>query len=111
VTRASGYWDLQRAAWVLDADQRPSAVVHAATAQDVAETMAFAAEHGLRVATQGTGSDCTPLRDVSGTIVLRTCATPSQVRPEPGSPARERIAAQGTLDPWYGARSSSRSVS
>jgi FAD/FMN-containing dehydrogenase len=82
VTRSNGYWDLTRAAWVLDVDQRPSAVVHAVTAQDVAETVAFAAEHGLRVALQGTDSGGTPLRDLSGTIVLKTCSYAAQVRPE-----------------------------
>jgi FAD/FMN-containing dehydrogenase len=72
VTRSSGYWDVARAAWVLDAEQRPSAVVHAETAQDVAETLAFAALHDLRVAPQVTRHDAAPLGDLSGTIRLTT---------------------------------------
>jgi FAD/FMN-containing dehydrogenase len=72
VTRSDGYWDVARAAWVLNVDQRPSAVVHAETAQDVAETVAFAAANGLRVAPQGTGHNAAPLGDLAGTILLKT---------------------------------------
>jgi hypothetical protein len=48
-------WDEARAAWNLVADQRPTAVVFAESANDIAATVRFAAERGLRVAGQGTG--------------------------------------------------------
>jgi FAD/FMN-containing dehydrogenase len=70
VTRSDGYWDVARAAWVLNVDQRPSAVVHAETAQDVAETVAFAASNGLRLVLRGAGSDAASQGGLSGTILL-----------------------------------------
>ena len=77
VTRSSGYWDVFSAAWVVDGgERRPSAVVHAATAQDVAETLAFAAEHGLRVTPQTAGRPGPPQAQLAGMILLRTCAVP-----------------------------------
>ena len=72
VTSTDGYWDVARAAWVLNVDQRPSAVVHAETAEDVAATVDFAREHGLRVAAQGTGHNAAPLGDLAGTLLLKT---------------------------------------
>lgn len=72
VTRHDGWWDVSRAAWNLAVDQRPSAVVHAESAADVVATVAFAREHGLRVAPQGTGHSAAPLGDLGGTILLRT---------------------------------------
>ena len=48
-------WDTARMAWNLAADQHPAAVVLAEHADDVAATVAFAGEHGLRVAPQGPG--------------------------------------------------------
>jgi hypothetical protein len=41
--------------WNLSVPMQPSAVVSAATARDVAETMRFAGEHGLSVGVQATG--------------------------------------------------------
>jgi hypothetical protein len=72
VVRTDGWWDVSRAAWNLAVDQRPSAVVHAETAADVAATVDFAREHGLRVAPQGTGHNAGPLGDLCGTILLKT---------------------------------------
>jgi hypothetical protein len=65
-------WDQARAAWNLAADQRPEAVVFAEGADDVAATVRFAAENGLRVAPQGTGHGAAPLAPLDGTILLKT---------------------------------------
>ncbi|SUA43001.1 FAD-binding oxidoreductase [Nocardia africana] len=67
-------WDQARAAWQLLADQRPIAVVTAATTDDVALTVRAAAALGLRVAPQSTGHNATPLGDLARTILLRTGA-------------------------------------
>lgn len=47
-------WDEARAAWNLRVDQRPALVAVPAGAADVVAIVAFAADHGLRVAPQGT---------------------------------------------------------
>ena len=65
-------WDAARAAWNLAADQQPTAVVFAESADDVARTVRFAAEHDLRVAAQGTGHGAAPLAPLEGTILLKT---------------------------------------
>lgn len=65
-------WDQARAAWNLVADQRPVAVVFAESAEDVAATVRFAAENGLKVAAQGTGHGAAPLAPLEGTILLKT---------------------------------------
>ncbi|MET0305988.1 MAG: FAD-dependent oxidoreductase [Solirubrobacterales bacterium] len=65
-------WDEARAAWNLAADQRPDAVVFAEGPEDVAATVRFAAENGLRVAAQGTGHGAAPLAPLDGTILLKT---------------------------------------
>jgi hypothetical protein len=65
-------WDSARQAWQLAVDQRPAAVVQAASARDVALTVSAAVELGLQVAAQGTGHNAAPLGDLGGTILLRT---------------------------------------
>ena len=65
-------WDEARAAWNLAADQRPEAVVFAESAADIAATVRFAAENGLKVAAQGTGHGAAPLAPLEGTILLKT---------------------------------------
>jgi hypothetical protein len=69
-------WDEARSAWNLAVDQRPAAVVLPESALDVVAAVAFAREHGLRVAPQGTGHGAAALiadnRDLDGTILLRT---------------------------------------
>lgn len=65
-------WDQARAAWNLAADQRPDAVVFAEGTADIAATVRFAAENGLRVAAQGTGHGAAPLAPLEGTILLKT---------------------------------------
>ncbi|HEY8809735.1 MAG TPA: FAD-binding oxidoreductase [Solirubrobacterales bacterium] len=65
-------WDQTRLAWNLVADQQPVAVVFAESAGDVAATVSFAAENGLKVAPQGTGHGAAPLAPLDGTILLKT---------------------------------------
>lgn len=65
-------WDQARAAWNLAADQRPDAVVFAEGGEDIAATVRFAAENGLRVAAQGTGHGAGPLAPLDGAILLKT---------------------------------------
>lgn len=65
-------WDDARRAWMLLVDQRPAAVVVAADADDVAETVCSARRLGLRVAPQGTGHAAGALGSLSDTILLRT---------------------------------------
>src|SRR5258707_13874815 len=65
-------WGQARAAWSLAADQRPDAVAFAESAGDVAATVRFAAENGLRVAAQGTGHGAAPLAPLNGTILIKT---------------------------------------
>jgi hypothetical protein len=65
-------WDEDRAAWHLDVDQRPTAVVVAATVRDVVATVNAARAAGLRVAPQSTGHNAAPLGDLAGTVLLKT---------------------------------------
>jgi FAD/FMN-containing dehydrogenase len=64
-------WDAARAAWNVAADQHPAAVVLAESADDVARTVSFAGERGMRVAPQSTGHGAGTLPDLAGTILLR----------------------------------------
>ena len=65
-------WTTARAAWNLAVDQHPALVVLAAGPEDVAATLGFASEHGLRVAPQGTGHGAPSLGALDDTILLRT---------------------------------------
>ena len=66
-------WDVARQAWNLTVDQHPVLVVEAADADDLAATVAFARESGLKVAVQGTGHGAAPRGGVlDETILLRT---------------------------------------
>jgi hypothetical protein len=67
-------YDRARAAWNLAADQRPAAVVGAASESDVAATLLVARAHGLGVAPQASGHAAGALPDLEGTILLRTGA-------------------------------------
>jgi hypothetical protein len=71
-TPADPEWDEARAAWNLGADQRPDAVALVESADDVAETIRFASENGLRVAAQGTGHGAAPLAPLDDTILIKT---------------------------------------
>lgn len=66
-------WDEARQAWNLAADQRPEAVAFVESADDVAETVRFAAENDLRVAGQGTGHGAFGLAgSLEETILIKT---------------------------------------
>ena len=65
-------WDEARLAWNLAIDQRPVAVVHAESAEDVAAVVQFADAHGYQVAPQGTGHAAGPLGSLDETILLKT---------------------------------------
>ncbi len=61
-----------RQAFNLAADQHPAAVVFAGSAHDVAAATTFAADHGQRIAAQGTGHNAMPLGPLTDTILLKT---------------------------------------
>ena len=65
-------FDDARQAFNLAADQEPAAVVFAGSARDVAAAVTFAADHGLRIAAQGTGHNAMPLGPLTDTILLKT---------------------------------------
>jgi FAD/FMN-containing dehydrogenase len=67
-----GDWDEARLAWNLAVDQRPTAVVHAESADDVVAVVDFARAHGLQVAPQGTGHAAAPLGPLEDTVLLKT---------------------------------------
>jgi FAD/FMN-containing dehydrogenase len=72
-TPADANWDEARAAWNLDADQRPAAVAIVKSADDVAAVARFAAESGLNIAAQGTGHGAGPLAPaLDGAILVKT---------------------------------------
>lgn len=71
-TPSDADWDQARAAWNLAADQNPSAVAFVESADDVAATVRFAADSGLRVAAQGTGHGAVALRSLEDTILIKT---------------------------------------
>ena len=61
-----------RQAWNLAVDQRPAAVVLPESAADVAAAVRYAAQHGLRVAAQGTGHNAGPLASLADTVLIKT---------------------------------------
>jgi hypothetical protein len=67
-------WDDARRAWNLAVDQHPAAVALPTSAQEVAEVVRFAREHGLRIAAQGTGHNAAPLGSLADTILVKTAA-------------------------------------
>ena len=67
-------WDDARQAWNLAVDQHPAAVARPRSAQDVADAVRFARQHGLRIAAQGTGHGAAPLGSLASTILVRTAA-------------------------------------
>jgi FAD/FMN-containing dehydrogenase len=92
-------WDGARAAWNLTVDQRPAAVVEAASADDVAAVL----RAGLRVAPQSTGHGAEALGPLDGTVLLKTSALRGisfdadarTVRVEAGVQAADAAAAAG----------------
>jgi hypothetical protein len=67
-------WDTVRAAWHLLVDQRPAAVILAASVEDIVEVVRFAAEHHVRIAPQTTGHGAQSMEGLDGAILLRTGA-------------------------------------
>jgi FAD/FMN-containing dehydrogenase len=63
-------WDEARSAFNLLIDQRPVAIVTAADENDVAATVRYARERGLRVAGQSTGHNAGPLGMLDDTIIV-----------------------------------------
>jgi FAD/FMN-containing dehydrogenase len=71
-TPADPDWDQARMAWNLAADQQPVAVAFAESGDDIAATVRFAAENGLRVSGQGTGHGAVALGSLEGAILIKT---------------------------------------
>src|SRR6516162_8532527 len=67
----AGY-DQARQAWNLARDERPTIVVMAESAADVAQAVRFPRTHGMRIAPQGTGHGAEPLEPLRGAMLLRT---------------------------------------
>jgi hypothetical protein len=67
-------WDAARGTWQLAVDQRPEAVVRAASTDDVVAVVETARALGLRVAPQSTGHGAAPLGPLEGMILLKTSA-------------------------------------
>jgi FAD/FMN-containing dehydrogenase len=65
-------YDEARRAWNLATDERPSVVVVAESAADVAHAVRFARSRGMRIAPQGTGHGSEPLEPLEGAMLLRT---------------------------------------
>ena len=65
-------YDEARRAWNLAVDQRPAAVVLAASSADVTRAVRFARARGMRIAPQGTGHGAEPLESLDGALLLRT---------------------------------------
>src|SRR5215472_124121 len=65
-------YDQARRAWNLATDQRPSVVVFAESATDVARTVQFARTLGMRIAPQGTGHGSEPLEPLQDAMLLKT---------------------------------------
>ena len=86
-------YDAARSAWNLVADLRPAAVVHAASADDVAAVVRHAAEHDLKVAPLATGHGAValpPLGDAKAArygerllAVVAGKSSPPGLRPTP----------------------------
>ncbi|HEV2770257.1 MAG TPA: FAD-binding oxidoreductase, partial [Solirubrobacteraceae bacterium] len=65
-------FDEVRLAWNLAADQHPVAVALPVSGADVAATVRFARDNGLRVAPQGTGHNATAIDSLEDTVLLKT---------------------------------------
>ena len=65
-------YDEARRAWNLATDERPSLVVVAESAADVAHAVRYARSRGMRIAPQGTGHGSEPLEPLEGAMLLRT---------------------------------------
>jgi FAD/FMN-containing dehydrogenase len=74
VTDTDEAWNASRQTFNVLHDQRPAAIVRAASADDVAETIRYAAQRGLRVAPQSTGHNAGPIDGLEDALLVRTDA-------------------------------------
>ncbi|HEY7453535.1 MAG TPA: FAD-binding oxidoreductase [Thermoleophilaceae bacterium] len=74
VTEGDEAWDSSRQAFNVLLDQRPAAIVRVANADDVAETIRYAAQRGLRIAPQSTGHNAVPIDGLEDALLVRTDA-------------------------------------
>src|SRR5215210_759513 len=65
-------WDASRQTFNLTHDQQPAAIVRVANADDVAQTVRYAAKHGLRIAPQSTGHNAGPIEGLEDALLVRT---------------------------------------
>ena len=65
-------WDASRQTFNLTHDQRPAALVRPANADDVVETVRYAAQRGLRIAPQSTGHNAGPIEGLEDSLLVRT---------------------------------------
>ena len=65
-------WDDARQAWNLAVDQRPVAIVYPESASDVAATVRFAAEHGIRIAFNAGGHNAGPIDWSRDALLIKT---------------------------------------
>ena len=72
LTAGDDAWDGSRQTFNLTHDQQPAAVVRVASAQDVAESVRYAAKHGLRIAPQSTGHNAGPIEGLEDALLVRT---------------------------------------
>jgi len=72
VSQTDEGWDLARRAWNLAVDQHPRLVAFPQTAADVVEVVAFARDHGLHVAPQGTGHGAGALGALKDSVLVST---------------------------------------
>jgi FAD/FMN-containing dehydrogenase len=69
---ADAAYDEARLAWNRAATQRPAAVALPETPEQVVEAIAYAREHGLRVAPQSTGHAAPLLGEIADALLLKT---------------------------------------
>jgi FAD/FMN-containing dehydrogenase len=72
VVEGDDAWDASRQTFNLTHDQRPAAIVRVASADDVAETVRYAARNGLRIAPQSTGHNAGPIAGLEDALLVRT---------------------------------------
>jgi FAD/FMN-containing dehydrogenase len=71
ITPDSDSYDAARAAWNLDADQRPACVCVARRVEDIQAAVAYARRNGLTVAAQSTGHLAQALPSLERTLLLK----------------------------------------
>jgi FAD/FMN-containing dehydrogenase len=83
VVPESPHYDDARRAWNLEADLRPAAVCVATDVGQIQAALAYAREHGLRVAPQSTGHLAQTLPDLADTLLLRVALHDGEVEVDP----------------------------